>query len=64
MKKTTESVSAEKITYTVQELMQVLSCGRTTAVRIGEEAHAGIKIGKRKLYSAKKINEYIDSMTA
>jgi predicted DNA-binding transcriptional regulator AlpA len=50
----------KKITVDVKELADMLSIGRNTALRIGEEAGAKIRIGRRVVYSVAKIQEYID----
>ena len=39
----------EKMTLSTPELMQVLSCGRATAVEIGTSAQSRIVIGRRVL---------------
>ena len=49
-----------KITVDINELQGMLSVGKNTAIRIGEEANAVIRIGKRKLYSVEKIKAYMD----
>ena len=54
----------EKMTLSTPELMQVLSCGRATAVEIGMSAQSRIVIGRRVLWNADKIREYIDSVSA
>ena len=38
----------------------MLSVGRNTALAIAEEAGAGIKFGRRKLYSVGRIKAYMD----
>jgi hypothetical protein len=37
-------------------------CGRATAIKIGEAAGAKVKIGKRCLWSASKVQAYLDSI--
>lgn len=54
---------SEKITLNTTELMDVLSCGRATAVHIGQLAEARIQIGKRVLWNTKKIQSYINSIS-
>ena len=54
----------ERMTLSTQELMQVLSCGRATAVEIGMQAQSRIVIGRRVLWNADKIREYLDSISA
>ena len=51
--------TVERITVDIKQLTEMLSVGRNTALAIAEEAGAGIKFGRRKLYSVKRIKEYI-----
>ena len=50
----------EKISITTLELQSMLSCGRKSAVDIGEAAEAKIQIGRRILWNVKKIQEYVN----
>ncbi len=52
-----------KLALTTDELMGALSCGRKTAVKIGEEAESRISIGKRVLWNVTKIQEYLNSIS-
>ena len=49
----------ERITVDIKQLTEMLSVGRNTALAIAEEAGAGIKYGRRKLYSVERIKEYM-----
>lgn len=51
--------STERITVGIKELADMLSVGRNTALTIAEEAGAGIKFGRRKLYSVERIKDYM-----
>lgn len=51
--------TVERITVDIKQLTEMLSVGRNTALAIAEEAGAGIKFGRRKLYSVDKIKEYM-----
>lgn len=51
--------STERITVSIKELADMLSVGRNTALVIAEEAGAGIKFGRRKLYSVERIKDYM-----
>lgn len=66
MNKTTKSNSGtiQKSLIDTKELMERLSCGRSTAVQIGSNACARIQIGKRVLWNIKKVDEYLDSISA
>lgn len=50
----------ERITVSAETLAKMLDCGRATAVKIGEEAGARIKIGRRVLFNVVKINAYLE----
>lgn len=52
--------TVERITVDIKELTEMLSVGRNTALAIAEEAGAGIKFGRRKLYSVERIKAYMD----
>ena len=52
-----------KISVDINELQGMLSVGRNTAFKIGEEAQAVIRIGKRKLYNVERIKEYMQERT-
>lgn len=54
----------DKIAITTGELQSMLSCGRDSAVRIGEAAEARIQIGKRVFWNVNKIKVYIDLISA
>ncbi len=54
---------SEKMTLDTSELMQVLSCGRETALKIGEAAEARIQVGKRILWNCNKIKIYLDAIS-
>lgn len=57
MNKTMESEIeiSQKILLNTQELQILLSCGRFSAVKIGQDAEARIEVGKRVLWNRKKI---------
>ena len=59
MYRTTRTENTEKILVDIKELRAILSCGRQTAERIAESAGASVKIGKRRLYNVKKIENYL-----
>ena len=45
-------------------LQSYLSCGRITAEKLGEEANAQVKLGKRVLWNIEKIKQYVNSISA
>lgn len=51
--------TVERITVDIKQLTEMLSVGRNTALAIAESAGAGIKFGRRKLYSVEKIKAYM-----
>lgn len=66
MNATTKSNSIplnEKITLSTEELMTVLSCGRATAVEIGKTAQSRVVIGRRILWNADRVRNYINSIS-
>ncbi len=48
-----------KIAVKTEELQGLLSCGRSTAVKIGEDAKAKIQYGKIVLWNVEKIRKYL-----
>ena len=59
--KLNESLSKEKKAIDTPELMQMLSCGRSTAVKVGTEAKARVQIGKRVLWHKKAVLDFLES---
>lgn len=49
-----------KILVDTDELKLMLSCGRITALKIGEEARARMDIGRRVLWNVQKIRNYLE----
>ncbi len=56
------AINNNTITVDTNRLAQMLSCGRGTAVKIGTDAGAKIKIGKRTLYKVSIIEKYLESI--
>ncbi len=66
MNKTTKDSSDfpfRKSSVDTKELQEMLSCGRVTAVQIGNNAGAKIQIGRRVLWNVRKVNAYLDSIS-
>lgn len=61
MHKTNVKENDTKITVDIKGLQNMLSVGKSTADKIGEEAGAVVRLGKRKLYIVSKIAGYINS---
>ena len=53
-----------KIAITTEELQSMLSCGRYSAVQIGEAAEARVQIGKRIFWNVEKIKSYVNSISS
>jgi hypothetical protein len=49
----------KRIMVDITGLMELLSCGRATALNVAEEAEAIMKYGKRTLFSVEKVREYV-----
>lgn len=60
MNKTKERESIEVLAVDIDKLAAMLSCGHTTARKIGEQAEAKINIGRRVLYSVDKVKKYLN----
>ncbi|RKI90548.1 hypothetical protein D7V94_13840 [Parablautia intestinalis] len=62
MRKTTESQLELKhrMLISTADLQELLSCGRSTTVKIGTEAGAKVQIGKRVLWNREKIQKYLN----
>lgn len=53
-----------KFAVTTEELQQLLSCGRKSAVDIGEKAEAKIQLGRRVLWNVEKIKTYLNLISS
>lgn len=63
MHKTNTYKSApEPIAVDIEKLSVMLGCGQQTARKIGEEAHAVIRLNRRVLYSVEKVRKYISTI--
>lgn len=63
-KKFTLPPDRQSITVTTQELQAMLSCGRKSAVDIGELAEARVQIGKRVFWNVEKVKTYINLISS
>ena len=59
----TKTETANKGAIDITELMEYLSVGRQSADKVGKEAGAIIRIGRRKLFNVKKIQAYLDNQS-
>lgn len=62
MNKTKIRQTEHLLTVDLENLTAMLSCGQSTARKIGEQAGARIVIGRRVLYSVDKIKKYLDCL--
>lgn len=58
---TEKDKAIEKVTVDIKERTEMLSVGRNTALAIAKSAGAGIKFGRRKLYSVAKIKAFMNA---
>jgi hypothetical protein len=66
MRKTKESMTKDlsgRLALRTSELQSVTGCGRDTAIKIGLESGARIKVGKTVLWNVSKIQKYLDSIS-
>ncbi len=45
-----------------EELRAYTGLGRNSAMKLGEEIGAKVKVGKRTLWDRKKIDQYLDAL--
>lgn len=66
MNKTTKSnnIKLEKLLVDTAELQYILSCGRKTAIDIGEKSEAKVLFGRRVLWNVQKIKEHVYGVAA
>lgn len=62
MNKTKVVETDNKISVDIKGLQSMCGVGRNTAAKIGEEAGAVIRIGRRKLYNVQLVQEYMNSL--
>lgn len=56
--------SSTKLAVTTEDLQNLLSCGRKSAVDIGEMAEAKIQLGRRVLWNVEKIKTYLNLISS
>ena len=62
MTKTSVIETTNKISVDIKGLQGMCGVGRKTAAKIGEDAGAVIRIGRRKLYNVQKVQEYMNAL--
>jgi len=55
--------ASDRVAVDIKELQSMLCIGRVSAEKIGEQAQAVIKIGRRKLYNVERVKAYIESIS-
>lgn len=63
MRSTGQEVSNYKITVDLIGLQKMLSIGKGSCRKIGKEAGAVIKVGRRTLYNVQKIEAYLNEVS-
>jgi len=53
-----------RLAVTTEDLQILLSCGRKSAVDIGEMAEAKIQIGRRVFWNVEKIKTYLKCISS
>lgn len=61
--KNTSIPTSAKLCIDTAELQQMLCAGRKTAIKMGIEAGARIKVGTRVMWNVRKISDYLDSIS-
>ena len=62
MYKTNVIDTSKKITVDLPTLAGMLGVGKCTAQKVGKEARAVIKVGRRTLYNVAKIENYMEGL--
>ena len=60
MSRDNATVYENPIAVDIKGLMGMLSCGYKSANKVGENAGAVVRVGRRKLYNVEKIKAYLD----
>lgn len=63
MNKTLDRESEQFLTVSADTLAGLLNCGRSTAVKIGADSGARIRIGRRVLYKVSAVSKYLDILS-
>ena len=61
--KSMENIIKDRQAVDTKELQKMIGAGYKTAVKIGTEAGARIKIGRRVLWNVGKIQKYLDMIS-
>ena len=55
--------TSHKMAVDISQLQSMLCCGRKTALKIGTDANAVFRIGKRLLFNVEKIQAYLNKIS-
>lgn len=59
-----EYETKNRIAISLNELADMLGCSTQTAYKFGSKAKARFRVGKRVFYNMRKIQDYIDKISA
>lgn len=59
----TNTVPNESVLIDTEQLRAYTNLGRNSAMKLGEDAGAKVKIGKRVLWHKEKLSRYISQLT-
>ena len=62
-KRNNSTMECDKICVDKYNLAMLLDMGINSANKLGEDAHAVVKIGKRKLFNVAKVRAFINSLS-
>lgn len=54
----------KRLLVTTEALQVLTDCGRDAATKIGTEAGARVKVGKRVLWNVEKIRKYLETVSS
>lgn len=55
---------SQKILVSTADLMELLDCGKHTAIAIGHAANACVRLDRKLFWNVRLIQKYIDSISA
>lgn len=58
-----ETVTPEALLVDTRTLQRITGCGRDAATKIGNDAGARVRVGKRLLWNVEKIKAYISRIS-
>lgn len=55
---------SQKMLVDTADLMELLDCGKHTAIAIGHSANACVRLGRKLFWNVRLVQKYIDSISA